>query len=69
MSSKLITLDQAFNEENLAETETKIFNLNKYGIYDPEFFTLVRANAKLKETIDAVAELEPKPNTIKVKVQ
>jgi len=67
--SKILTVDQAFNDSNFEIIEKAIFELNKNGIYDPNFLTLTQS---LIDSRDAAAnwnELNFRPVSSQAVVQ
>lgn len=50
--SKILTVDQAFNDSNFEIIEKAIFEFNKNGIYDPNFLPLTQS---LIDSRDAAA--------------
>lgn len=67
--SKILTVDQAFNDSNFEIIEKAIFELNKNGIYDETFLPLTQ---NLIDSRDAAAnwnELNYRPNPTQLVVQ
>ena len=55
----LLTLDEAFNSENIVETEHAIFQMSKVGIYDRSFFLTALANSKSTESRENIGNCIP----------
>lgn len=66
---KIMTIDEAFNQENYQVVENALFDLNKAGIFDPNFLPLARQFATNIESESIILELTPKFKTTRVFVQ
>jgi hypothetical protein len=67
--TKILTVDQAFNDSNFEILEAAIFELNKNGIFDPTFLTLTQGLIDSRDSAANWNELNYKPTTVKLTLQ
>lgn len=55
----LLTLDEAFSPVEFEQTEAALFDMNKVGVYDPNFIPTVRQNLSSLDAFELTGELIP----------
>ena len=55
----ILTLDEAFSPEEFEETESALFDMNKEGVYDPDFLPLAKNHMYSIEALEMMEEVMP----------